>query len=78
MYRLNQKAQCCRRAQLTPCREHHQQMHRHGNEAAWWAKVQIAPIEAAKQLWEASLLQEHCSAPHGQSGSRDPEIGAAK
>jgi hypothetical protein len=60
------------------CREHHQQLHRHGNEAAWWANVQIAPIEVAKQLWEASLLQVHCSAPHSQSGTRDPEIGAAK
>src|ERR1700676_2511878 len=39
------------------CRDHHQQLHRHGNEAAWWANVQIAPIEVAKHLWEASLLQ---------------------
>jgi hypothetical protein len=48
------------------CREHHQQLHRHGNEAAWWANVQIAPIEVAKQLWEASLLQVHRAAPQNQ------------
>jgi ERF superfamily len=60
------------------CRDHHQQLHRHGNEAAWWANVQIAPIEVAKHLWEASPLQIHCSAPNSQSGTRDPEIGAAK
>jgi ERF superfamily len=60
------------------CREHHQQLHRNGNEAAWWANVQIAPTEVAKRLWEASLLQVHRSAPRSQPKSRDPEIGAAK
>jgi hypothetical protein len=39
------------------CREHHQELHRHGNERAWWANLQIAPIEAAKELWTATLLQ---------------------
>jgi hypothetical protein len=39
------------------CREHHQELHRHGNEMAWWANLQIAPIEAAKELWTATLLQ---------------------
>ena len=37
------------------CREHHQQLHRHGNEAAWWANVQISPITVAKELWKATL-----------------------
>ena len=39
------------------CRDHHQQLHRHGNEMAWWANMQIAPIEAARELWTATLLQ---------------------
>ena len=30
-------------------------LHRHGNEAAWWANQQIAPIEVAKELWETTL-----------------------
>jgi hypothetical protein len=38
------------------CREHHRDLHRHGNEIAWWANVQIAPIETAKELWQATLL----------------------
>jgi hypothetical protein len=25
-------------------------------EAAWWANLQIAPLEAAKDLWETSQL----------------------
>ena len=36
------------------CREHHQQLHRHGNEAAWWANVQISPITVAEELWKAT------------------------
>jgi ERF superfamily len=34
------------------CRNHHQQLHRHGNELAWWANLQVAPIEAARDLWD--------------------------
>jgi ERF superfamily len=39
------------------CRDHHQQLHRQGNEIAWWANLQIAPIEAAKELWTATRLR---------------------
>jgi len=38
------------------CREHHHELHRHGNEAAWWANMQVAPIEIAKALWQASPI----------------------
>ena len=34
------------------CREHHQQLHRHGNERAWWANVNVAPLEVARSLWD--------------------------
>jgi hypothetical protein len=33
------------------CREHHQQLHRHGNERAWWANVNVAPLEVARSFW---------------------------
>jgi hypothetical protein len=36
------------------CRLHHQELHRHGNEAAWWADMNVAPIPIAKGLWETS------------------------
>jgi hypothetical protein len=39
------------------CRDHHQELHRNGNEIAWWANVQIAPIEAAKDLWDTTIGQ---------------------
>jgi hypothetical protein len=39
------------------CRDHHQQLHHHGNETAWWANLQIMPLQSAKELWETSRLQ---------------------
>jgi hypothetical protein len=36
------------------CRTHHQDLHREGNEANWWANMQVAPLPIAKELWEAS------------------------
>src|SRR6516165_2535998 len=36
------------------CRTHHQELHRHGNEANWWADMQVAPLPVAKELWEVS------------------------
>jgi hypothetical protein len=52
------------------CREHHRDLHRHGNEVAWWANLQIAPIEAAKQFWQATLLDSDASIP--RRGLRQP------
>jgi ERF superfamily len=36
------------------CRDHHRDLHRVGNEIAWWANLQIVPIEVARGLWEAT------------------------
>jgi hypothetical protein len=41
------------------CRSHHQDLHRRGNEKAWWANMQIAPIDIARQLWEASQIESN-------------------
>ena len=38
------------------CRDHHRDLHRFGNELAWWANLQIAPIEIAKDLWQTRML----------------------
>jgi ERF superfamily len=38
------------------CREHHHELHRQGNEAAWWANLQIAPVDTAKELWRTTTL----------------------
>lgn len=33
------------------CRGHHRELHRQGEETAWWRKVAIEPIAAARVLW---------------------------
>lgn len=38
------------------CRDHHLDLHRHGNEIAWWANLKIAPTEVARDLWQRTLL----------------------
>jgi hypothetical protein len=36
------------------CRGHHREIHRHGDEAAWWAKLGIEPLDVATSLWRES------------------------
>ncbi|WP_439099837.1 DUF968 domain-containing protein [Bradyrhizobium yuanmingense] len=38
------------------CRSHHQSLHRHGDERAWWTNLQISPLPIAKELWDASPI----------------------
>jgi len=33
------------------CRGHHREVHRHGDEAAWWTRTGIDPAAAARVLW---------------------------
>jgi hypothetical protein len=33
------------------CRLHHRELHRHGDEAAWWAAVNVDPVPIALGLW---------------------------
>jgi hypothetical protein len=33
------------------CRGHHRELHRHGNETAWWQKIGIDPFPVARALW---------------------------
>jgi hypothetical protein len=40
------------------CRQHHRELHRHGNEANWWANMQVAPLPVAKELWEKSQVHD--------------------
>jgi hypothetical protein len=51
------------------CRLHHRELHRYGDEASWWAGVNIDPAALALELWrrshpldpdyEASSRKEH-------------------
>ena len=33
------------------CRLHHRELHRYGDEASWWAGVNVDPIPIALELW---------------------------
>lgn len=39
------------------CRSHHQALHRHENERAWWANIQISPLRIARELWASTPIQ---------------------
>lgn len=56
------------------CRTHHQELHRHGNEKAWWANLQITPLPIAQGLWTASPVQEIRTAPV-DNGARPAGVG---
>lgn len=44
------------------CRVHHRELHRHGDESAWWGRMNIDPLPVALRLWQHSR-------PNGKSGS---------
>jgi hypothetical protein len=56
------------------CRKHHQELHRHGNEANWWTNMQIAPLPIARELWEISPVQSNKqeALPENQKSSLRP------
>ncbi|MGA7789899.1 MAG: ERF family protein [Xanthobacteraceae bacterium] len=47
------------------CRGHHRELHRHGDEAAWWSKAAIDPLVQARILW----LESHPSLASGAQPS---------
>ena len=52
------------------CRSHHQSLHRHGNEKAWWTNLQISPLPIAKEVWDASPIHLTNGANAAASASR--------
>jgi ERF superfamily len=36
------------------CRLHHRELHRYGDEASWWAAINIDPLPVALKLWRGS------------------------
>jgi hypothetical protein len=40
------------------CRVHHRELHRSGNEAAWWRKLNIDPVPVAIGLWQRTHADE--------------------
>jgi hypothetical protein len=45
------------------CRVYHRDLHGHGDEASWWAGVDIDPLPMALELWRRSRLTARWSEP---------------
>jgi hypothetical protein len=45
------------------CRLHHRELHRHGDEAAWWRRLTIDPVPIAFALWESTHRDGAFSSP---------------
>src|SRR5262249_9193845 len=48
------------------CRIHHRELHRHGNEAAWWQKLEIDPLSTALRLWQQTRANDEIAATKGE------------
>jgi hypothetical protein len=71
------------------CRTHHREVHRHGDEAAWWASAGIDAVAVAHRLWQHTRLngapiQEHIDpllsqapVPRSGEGGANPPAGPA-
>jgi ERF superfamily len=49
------------------CRIHHRELHRSGDEAAWWQRLNIDPLSVALKLWQHTRLNGDKLAPSGGS-----------
>lgn len=58
------------------CRAHHHELHRHGNERAWWANLQIAPLPVAQELWNASPVHDPPVCGAALAANLGPEVSA--
>ena len=45
------------------CRVHHRELHRSGDEAAWWQKLNIDPLPVALRRWQHTRLNRDELAP---------------
>jgi hypothetical protein len=39
------------------CRTHHREVHRVGDERAWWKQAGVDPLEVARRLWTQTRLK---------------------
>jgi hypothetical protein len=57
------------------CRTHHRELHRYGDEASWWAGVNVDPVPIALGLW---LRTRPNQAPRASSDdTRSPDAASA-
>jgi ERF superfamily len=54
------------------CRVHHRELHRQGDEAAWWGKLSIDPVPVALKLWQHTRVNGTATPISGST-----ELGSA-
>jgi hypothetical protein len=52
------------------CRGHHRELHRHGDEAAWWSRAGIDPLSRARTLWR---ITRPLPVPRNNAGMDHPQ-----
>ena len=55
------------------CRGHHRELHRSGDEAAWWKRLDIDPMPAARALWLESHALPQTKSAQATSPSPSPQ-----
>jgi hypothetical protein len=58
------------------CRLHHRELHRSGNEAAWWQSLNIDPIPVALRLWQHSRGNGELAPTIRAQAAKAPKISA--
>ena len=51
------------------CRVHRRELHRHGNEVAWWQRINIDPLPIAHRLWQHARRDGSAVAINGDTGT---------
>jgi ERF superfamily len=57
------------------CRLHHRELHRHGNERAWWQKQSIEPLAVAAALWKKTHIVEEVTDGGSEVDPREKASG---
>jgi hypothetical protein len=56
------------------CRLHHRELHRRGDERAWWGKQRINPLPIAAGLWERTHALDPAAAELASDMSEPTEL----
>jgi hypothetical protein len=59
------------------CRTHHRELHRSGDEAAWWQKLNIDPLPVALRLWQHTRADGELTPMKQAQEVRTPEVKPA-
>jgi ERF superfamily len=59
------------------CRTHHRELHRSGDEAAWWQKLNIDPLPVALRLWQHTRADGELTPMKQAQAVRTPDVKPA-